>query len=906
MESIDFKTQIIELIEGEEDSKGWITGWCPKHERDGHPHKSKSLRIDPECRTVRCMSQECFSGPINVLCKFLEIPEPPPPRYNCMELDRLHKYQQDFDTVRPAIAHLAWNRQVCKELGVGWDKRKKAFVFPVWDDDILVQVWYYRPGEEQSKKYKAEVKDAEPGIFGRAGEKDHDEIFIAEGFGDTVALISSGYNAFTAGGRSHFGQEHVNRIVQANNGGRITIVPDKDKTGEILGGHLVRLFRKEGVEVTWRVPPSGTDVTEAFLAGQYEVDRWPEKVFEPVPEKEYQNCKKALAEIDQTSEDILFEVEAVVSGKYSSPYPVPAEVILECPRLNKACDNCEHYSGQIVKIPPEKQIEFIGVPKEKMESRLKKVLDRPRNCPGCNVEISDNKKVVWEECRIKTPHTRVKTTDRSVDRKCFIMGDEADVNSQYLFKGLMTSYPESQEMCFVALEKTVMTGVIKQGTCPDLPYKTLEAFLQDIIYNTVHIYKHDNAIIFSLLTLFSPLFAFFEGQRVRLYMETLLLGDTEVGKSEIVKKLFDFYKVGKQVDSDRTSRAGLLGGVSESGRGRNFITPGAFVEMDRMALFIEEIGNLNEEVFRSLRESRSSGMVKIELIEKFVQFARTRLIASANPAKGKRRIESYNYPIEAIFSVIPGEPDIRRFDGVAVLEDSVSLSEIDEGRKKNVPHIYTEDIARKHLLWVWSLTEEDIIFKDDVGPTLCLAAKFLSKKSHKSLPLLNRGTVKWKVLRFASALAAFLGSHENHKLVVSGEHIKQACEIIYNEYTSKNNQYFNYCEEMQMRETVKSEQQVIQAFKMSPFAADLFKAFHDSKGFYSRNDVIDFFSVYGMNREQAQRLFRVLDSNNCLVQRNKFIFKSDAFKKWGDSKPDIKNKEELGGVENFVPPVFNI
>lgn len=897
------REQLIKRLHGVDKGRGWIQAYCPWHEMPDIENHTPSLIIKDDLSFFKCTTKGCASGDINKLLKFLDLPTNKIIYYDAVDRTKLYKWQLNMIDNTPDLSFLCWDINIVKYLGIGFDGKK--FIIPIWKEGNIVQCWKYKPGAEQSKKYKGMVQDAPIALFPNIDvlkELEGQDLYLTEGYGDTIAALSKGEAAATGGGKPHWKEEHLEEIFTLK-WRKVFVVTDNDDAGKFLGQTLCFWLRKNSIEFTWIMPPDRlNDVTDAFKKG-YSFKDFPKRETKDTKEEEnIEVVNISLSELHMSKSDVKTQIRVLVSGKYEAPYRVPQMFEVECEQSSeKLCPSCPYGKGTVIAIANRDVVSLIGVSKEKLETRLKKLMiDRPARCPGCRVVVLDEHIAYVEELRVKISHDALEVDESNCDRKCFyFLNDKKSgllVNSLYDLQGFSSSHPETQEICFVADKATtVSTDLDNECKCPALPYNTIEDIVKDISYNVTNIYNRPAMHKIALITLFSPLFCMFNDVRTRCYMETLLLGDSETGKSWIIKGLFKFFGVGRIQDGKLASVAGLLGGINENDRGRRFITPGILAEQDRRVLGIEELGNTHMDIIHAMREQRTSGVAAIGKIEKASYSARTRLLVTANPKSGRRTIDSYQYGIEALYSFMPDPADQRRFDFIHVVADDLEDWERYKSYQKVVEVQYTEKIARAHLSWAWSLKPEDIVITKKINNELIEQARVIGAKGHVCLPIFTKTNSLTKLLRISVSIAVLLGRTE-----VTIADVKEAAQLCNDEYDNIPNGYFDFCEEKYNEDLIPFPLQVNKAFELAVNPKELATIFKNTTKFNSLMEIKSYVHMdMGDNKTRVNAFVHTLFRNNCIKKVGKEFYKSSAFVGWLKVNiPSLKNTP-FGEVETL-------
>lgn len=266
------------------------------------------------------------------------------------------------------------------------------------------------------------------------------------------------------------------------------------------------------------------------------------------------------------------------------------------------------------------------------------------------------------------------------------------------------------------------------------------------------------------------------------------------------------YKLGEKVDCKNASVAGLLGGLQQLGK-KWFVTWGVIPTYDKRLVILEELKGMNPELFSKLTDMRSSGIAELPKIEKRRTHARTRLVALSNP-RSSRAMSTYNHGVLAIKELIPNLEDIRRFDMAMILSATeINQEEINrlQIQAMEVPHVYTSNLCQRLVLWAWTLNT--VQFESE--PYVMEQSIRLTQKFHSSVPLVDDGSMRLKLARLSSALAARTYSTEDYQtLMVRNCHVKYVADYLDRLYSSDVFNYHEYSQSQTEFETLTEEKDI--------------------------------------------------------------------------------------------------
>lgn len=497
-------------------------------------------------------------------------------------------------------------------------------------------------------------------------------------------------------------------------------------------------------------------------------------------ETEIETVETTLSESTKTSnmgKRILFD--AVVSAMDTTPYIVPSKVSCSCTRDQLNCTSCpvrarepDADTGKVpltIKGTAAGLLQMIGTSK-RMQAEA---IHEATNIPPCKVvtftiQESFN---VWD-VRL-TPQLKQggDNKDHIVQPGYVVAKDPLDLNQPYIFGGKVYPHPRSQQAVLLLDHVQQSEDSLVAFHAEDVDLESLSTFrpakwtvdsieeklqshYEDVAANVTRIFQRQDLHLAIDLTFHSCLYFDFDGQQQNGWVNCLIAGDSSQGKSEASQRMIDHYKMGVRHDCKNASTAGLLGGLQQLGN-RWFVSWGAIPLQDRRLVVMEEIKGAPVEALSSLTDMRSSGVAEITRIEKRRAHARTRLIMISNP-RSDRPVQAFNFGCEIIKELIGAMEDVRRFDFAMILSasqiDPASINRLSTERPK-VRQAATSELCQNRVLWAWTRESTQIKF-DDAAITACLKeATSLCSKFTEALPLVDRGTMRYKLARLAVSLA---------------------------------------------------------------------------------------------------------------------------------------------------------
>lgn len=309
-------------------------------------------------------------------------------------------------------------------------------------------------------------------------------------------------------------------------------------------------------------------------------------------------------------------------------------------------------------------------------------------------------------------------------------------------------------------------------------------------------------------------------KNIRAYLDTLIVGESRMGKSSTVETLRKEYGLGTFVSLAGNSATvpGLIGGSNKLGNG--YQTKAGLIPQNHKGLMIfEEFGKCRADIIGELTDIRSSNEVRITRVSGSLTLPATvRMITLSNVKSTKeiRSIASYPHGISIVAELVGSAEDIARYDVMLVLKDrGNSIS--DPYWQPQEP--FSTEAYRTRIRWVWSRTPEQIIISEEVGRYIYECANDLNQRYDSHIKIF--GTEAWKKLaRLAIAVAGYCVStnHTLDSIIVTKEHVDFAADYfiqIYDNDTFKLAQYVEH--ERQYSTTDNSATDALnEIFQMSP------------------------------------------------------------------------------------------
>lgn len=266
-------------------------------------------------------------------------------------------------------------------------------------------------------------------------------------------------------------------------------------------------------------------------------------------------------------------------------------------------------------------------------------------------------------------------------------------------------------------------------------------------------------------------------KNVRGYLDTIVIGESRVGKSSTADTLRRTYELGvfTSLAGNSATIPGLIGGSNKTAGG--YQTRAGIIPQNHKGLIIfEEFGKSNANVIKELTDIRSSNEVRITRVSGTMTMpAAVRMISLTNVKSTNgtiKPIAAYPNGFSILTELVDTAEDIARYDLVVILSDR-GASQIDPFWRPETP--FPEEVYKARVRWVWSRTPEQIQITQDVGLYIMERANALNAEYECHIKLF--GTEAWKKLcRLSIAIAGYVVSTDDsyENIIITKEHVDYA------------------------------------------------------------------------------------------------------------------------------------
>ena len=269
---------------------------------------------------------------------------------------------------------------------------------------------------------------------------------------------------------------------------------------------------------------------------------------------------------------------------------------------------------------------------------------------------------------------------------------------------------------------------------------------------------------------------------LRGYLDTIIVGESRMGKSSTAECLRKTYGLGAftSLAGNAATTAGLIGGSNKVANGSYQTRAGLIPQNHKGLLIFEELGKTTSNIIKELTDIRSSNEVRIARVSGTITLPATvRMITLTNVKNTDgviKPIASYPNGISILTELIGTAEDIARYDIALILGDR-GPEDIDPMWQPAEP--YSEEAYRARIRWIWSRTAEQIQIAPELGYYIVQQANALNAEYGCHIKIF--GTEAWKkIARLAIAIAGYVVSSDEdfENIIVLKEHVDYAVQFL--------------------------------------------------------------------------------------------------------------------------------
>lgn len=573
---------------------------------------------------------------------------------------------------------------------------------------------------------------------------------------------------------------------------------------------------------------------------------------------------------------------ACVTAAAETPFIVPKRILVNCQKNQEVCAVCAVFpkDDKVFNVSPESPaiLSMIGVNKAALDVAMRNAVGIPTKCHSVELEAAEHYDV--EDVRVSPSMDITNRDDARAMQPAVIVSCPAELNESYSFSGRLYPHPQSQLATMLVSASEPTADALSQYVPKDLhklrlfrPMEwTVEAInerfdeiYKDLEANVTRIYLRRDIHLFVDLAYHSPLLLEVDGKAVKGWAEILIMGDAGHGKTEVAMNMMRHYGLGEKVECKNASVAGLIGGLQQLGN-EWFVSWGTIPTRDKQIVILEELKGASREVIARMTDTRSSGIAEISKIRRRRTHARTRIIALSNP-RSDRIMETHNFGVEAVQELIGAPEDVRRFDAALIVSArDVDARELNTLIRKppTVAHEYTDVLCRELILWGWTRHQDQIIFEKEALDALSTESVKLAEKYTDTIPLVDRGSTRYRLARLAASVAVrtFSSKDDDMVVVVRRCHVEFVSQTLDRVYSAPSFGYAAYSEASRVKGSMIDHDAVLAFLKGMAFPAEI-KQNLLYTDLIEMTDVVDW---TGYERVQAQEFVSLLVRKRALLR----------------------------------------
>lgn len=412
------------------------------------------------------------------------------------------------------------------------------------------------------------------------------------------------------------------------------------------------------------------------------------------------------------------------------------------------------------------------------------------------IKVSFAEKIVVYKAYVTEMLESLNTDNMPLEYTCYIVGARLESGKKYMATYKLVPHPyKGQQLVMIVTDVLAANDSVSNFILDDTAknnlamIQSMQGTVQERIHSLVQKVKgmlgyNGNDLLITIMDLaYHTVLQFNFGtfKNVRGYLDTLIVGESRVGKSSTAEALRQMYKLGAftSLAGNSATIPGLIGGSNKTAGG-SFQTKAGLIPQNHKGLVIfEEFGKCNRNIVQELTDVRSSNEVRITRVSGTLTLpALVRMISLSNVKTSAGEIKSIaSYPngIAIVTELVGTAEDIARYDILAVLSDKGNV-EIDPFWTPEEP--FDEAIYETRIRWVWSRKPEQIIISRDVSNHIIDMANEENKKYDCHIKIF--GTEAWKkITRLSIAIAGYLVSTDDsyNNIIVTKEHVDYAISL---------------------------------------------------------------------------------------------------------------------------------
>lgn len=579
------------------------------------------------------------------------------------------------------------------------------------------------------------------------------------------------------------------------------------------------------------LPLEGTkdmkDISDYFLKAEYDIERFvamclvaPEIIPGGIAEDDVSVEAIAVDSLD----DVLRERKyidrkvtvpiCIVSAAERIYHAIRSYKVIDCPLMaNQEC--CSAESGER-KIPYGHSmfIESCMEKEERVFNRLRALACH--NDQKCRIEATH--KVVMEEylAHQVVERKHIGVTDDTVSSVIgennaelthvgvYFLQPEQRVHIEpknYKATGWIRTHPRTSVATLFIETLTPMEDDYRKFTIDNPEWRqaiktikeefTTEDIMSDITNGVTHIFHSDDILYAVLLTTLSVQYFNFNGGIQRGWVNSLIVGDSGVGKSATYTRFSDWVEVGQWFSCLSGTRTGLVYAQKQKD-GEWYTTAGDYPKASGKLIGIDEVQVLEKEDTRTVANAIDRGILDVKRASSATYTARVRAVWMLNPKDERNRIATisdFPYGCECLFHIF--DPMfVRRMD-IACFRSRREEFDYNKylGTSEEKPQIrLTPFLMRALIYWAWTREPKHIIFGEEATKHCLRKASELSAAfgDADKVPLVSPNDFRENLARLTVAFAILDRSFTDdlEHVVIQPDHVDVVAGLIDYLYSS--------------------------------------------------------------------------------------------------------------------------
>ena len=682
---------------------------------------------------------------------------------------------------------------------------------PVFMYDHLVDIRNYDPGNQPKIRSR---KDAVAGLiipFDIWRNTDINKVtLLCAGEKDMAIARTNGFNAITLTG----GERALPIAPEYFRDRKVAICYDHDDTGIEGAKELANLLVKYAKEVKVVTAfhevcvEKGEDITDFFMKyhkTKKDLIEYIKNTPVYIPEKSEKKKKNLeIVTLHQASTpqyiNKLVKTNIQVVATMDQVFTVPTSVVAEKTRLSGKDDTMQQGAIKEWKLNEDNVADILHlIDNNFKEEVIKDNLKTRMFIPAKERNILIKRlaeETVYKACVTDLFETQDMDT-QPMEYVCYSIGAKLESGKKYLVTHKIVPHPyKGQQLIMLIVDASQASDSVSNFKITPEVKKQLDVF-KDINQQTAERkvdyiakrvkgllgYNGNDTLIKAIDLSYHTVLAFNFGpfKNIRGYLETLVVGESRMGKSSTATALQKTYGLGAFVSlaGNSATIAGLVGGSNKTATG--FQTRAGVIPQNHKGLIIfEELGKCSANVLSELTDIRSSNEVRIARVSgTMILPAWVRMITLSNTKHINNQIKpiaSYPNGISIITELVPTAEDIARYDLMVVLGDrgNTNINPLWEPEQP-----FDIDAYRTRIRWIWSRTPEQIIISDAVKQLIIKHANELNEEYECHIKIF--GTECWKkISRLAIAIAGYCVSTDDtyENIVVTPTHVTAAVNFL--------------------------------------------------------------------------------------------------------------------------------